>query len=1072
MRVPALAACLLLVFSSSGLRAQSTNGSLSGRIADPSKAVIADAKIAAISVSSNFRYEATTSASGEYYLASLPPGSYRLEIEKSGFKKLIKPDVVLHVQDALGIDFEMTVGEVSETVTATADVLPVDTRSATVSTVVDRAFVEDIPLNGRSFQTLILLTPGVVVTSTALNDQGQFSVNGQRRDANYFTVDGVSANFGVTGFFPLLQSGGGALPALTAWGGTNSLVSVDALQEFRIQTSSFAPEFGRTPGGQVSIVTRSGTNAFHGTLFEYFRNDLLDAKDWLANFNHLRKPAERQNDFGGVVGGPVFKDKTFFFFSYEGLRLRQPVTQTTAVPDAASRQLAPADMQPFLNAYPVANGTPVGPGLAQFNASYSNPSSLDAYSIRLDHIINSKLSLFARYDYAPSDLDQRGAPFTVTALSTRDLGDSAVHTFTVGITRLIKPEVTNELRANYSNHRLGTDFDMDDFGGAVPLPDSLLFPMGFSSKDSGFLLLINGVGEYGQGKAATDEQRQVNLIDNLSVTKAGHQLKFGGDYRWLAPFSSPFSYRPFVQFLGVACPPAPSSCAGYALSGTAPGAASTTAAFAQPSTFEAVALLSQNFSFYGQDTWKITPRLTVTYGLRLDINPPLKGKNPASDPFAVVGVNNPATIALAPRGTPLYDTTYGNVAARTGLAYQLRQAANSSTVLRAGFGMFYDLGQGTSGGATGSFPFSASRSLSFVRFPLSPQNAAPPDLTTNPPVPNIVVADPHLKLPRTYQWNVALEQTLGSSQSLSLTYIGAIGRDLLRVTNLFNPNPDFQFVSLTNNTATSDYHALQLKFQRRLSRGLQALASYSFSHSIDIASTDSSANSVNTPGAITNPNIDRGNSDFDIRHSFTAGVTYDLPAPGSQKVVRSLFGGWSLDSFILARSAPPLDVVTGTVFAGGVALNPRPNVVPGVPLELFGSQYPGGKIFNGAAFSAPPKGPQGNLQQGNFGRNVLRGFGATQADVGLQRQFHLTEKLGLRFRSEFFNIFNHPNFGNPNNTLACPRTTAVCTGNPLFGHSTQTLASSLGSGGANGGFNPLYQIGGPRSIQLALKLQF
>ncbi len=356
MRVPARAACLLLVFSSSGLRAQSTNGSLSGRIADPSKAVIADAKIAAISVSSNFRYEATTSASGEYYLASLPPGSYRLEIEKSGFKKLIKPDVVLHVQDALGIDFEMTVGEVSETVTATADVLPVDTRSATVSTVVDRAFVEDIPLNGRSFQTLILLTPGVVVTSTALNDQGQFSVNGQRRDANYFTVDGVSANFGVTGFFPLLQSGGGALPALTAWGGTNSLVSVDALQEFRIQTSSFAPEFGRTPGGQVSIVTRSGTNAFHGTLFEYFRNDLLDAKDWLANFNHLRKPAERQNDFGGVVGGPVFKDKTFFFFSYEGLRLRQPVTQTTAVPDAASRQLAPADMQPFLNAYPVANG--------------------------------------------------------------------------------------------------------------------------------------------------------------------------------------------------------------------------------------------------------------------------------------------------------------------------------------------------------------------------------------------------------------------------------------------------------------------------------------------------------------------------------------------------------------------------------------------------------------------------------------------------------------------------------------------------------------------------------------------
>ena len=1068
MRVPALAACLLLVSSSSVLRAQSTNAGLSGRITDPSKGAIADAKIAAVTAGTNIRYETTTNTSGEYYLPNLPPSLYRIEIEKPGFKKLIKPDVILHIQDALEINFEMTLGSASETITVESGAPLVNTESATVSTVIDRTFVEDIPLNGRSFQTLIQLTPGVVMTATSLLDQGQFSVNGQRRDANYFTVDGVSANFGVTGFFPLQQSGGGALPALTAWGGTNSLVSVDALQEFRIQTSSFAPEFGRTPGGQVSIVTRSGTNAFHGTLFEYFRNDVLDARDWFANFNHLRKPAERQNDFGGVVGGPVFKDKTFFFFSYEGLRLRQPVTQTTAVPDAASRQLAPADMQPFLNAYPVANGAAISPGLAQFNASYSNPSSLDAYSIRLDHIISSKLSLFVRYDYAPSDLDQRGSPFTLTALSTRDLGDSAIHTFTGGITQLIKPQLTNELRANYSNQRLGNDYDLDDFGGAVPLPDSLLFPMGLSSKDNGFLFLISGVGEYGKGKAATDEQRQINLIDNLSVTAGSHQLKVGGDYRWLAPFSSPFSYRPFVQFLGVACPAAPTSCAGYALSGTAPGAASTTAAFAQPSTFQAVALLSQNFSFYGQDTWKITPRLTVTYGLRWDINPPLKGKNSASDPFAVVGLNDPATIALAPRGTPLYDTRYGNVAPRIGLAYQLRQAPNWNTVLRAGFGMFYDLGQGTLGGATGSFPFSASKSFSLVPFPLSPENAAPPAFTTNPPVSNIIVADPHLKSPRTYQWNVAVEQSLGSSQSLSLTYIGAIGRNLLRVTNLFNPNPDFQFVSLTSNTATSDYHALQLKFQRHLSRGLEALASYSFSHSIDIASTDSSANTVNTPGAIANPNIDRGNSDFDIRHSFTAGITYDLPSPRSQKVVRSLFGGWSLDTFILARSAPPLDVVTGTVFAGGVALNPRPNVVPGVPLELFGSQYPGGKIFNGAAFSAPPKGPQGNLEQGNFGRNVLRGFGATQADVGLQRQFHLTEKLGLRFRSEFFNIFNHPNFGNPNNSLAgCPQS---C--NPLFGHSTQTLASSLGSGGANGGFNPLYQIGGPRSVQLALKLQF
>jgi hypothetical protein len=270
-------------------------------------------------------------------------------------------------------------------------------------------------------------------------------------------------------------------------------------------------------------------------------------------------------------------------------------------------------------------------------------------------------------------------------------------------------------------------------------------------------------------------------------------------------------------------------------------------------------------------------------------------------------------------------------------------------------------------------------------------------------------------------------------------------------------NPDFQFVNVTDNSATSDYHALQLKFERRLSRGLQALASYTFSHSIDIASTDAFANYLNTPGTLASPNVDRGNSDFDVRHSSTAGVTYDLPSPGSDKIARAILSGWLLNGFVLARSAPPVGVVGGIFFAAGTALYPRPNLNPEVPLELYGTQYPGGKIFNEAAFIAPPAG-----QQGDFGRNVLRGFGASQLDFGVQRQFHLTEKVGLRFRAEFFNIFNHPNFGNPNNSLT----------SPLFGQSTQTLASSLGSGGAYGGFNPLYQIGGPRSIQFALKLEF
>jgi len=273
---------------------------------------------------------------------------------------------------------------------------------------------------------------------------------------------------------------------------------------------------------------------------------------------------------------------------------------------------------------------------------------------------------------------------------------------------------------------------------------------------------------------------------------------------------------------------------------------------------------------------------------------------------------------------------------------------------------------------------------------------------------------------------------------------------------LVNVNPDFQSVSYTDGSATSDYHALQTKYQRRFARGLQALASYTFAHSIDSASTDAFATNLNTPGSLANPNVDRGNSDFDIRHSFTAGVTYDLPALRQAKVVEAILGGWSLNVFVLARSAPPVNVVS-TIFRGaGIAILPRPNVNSGVPLELFGLGYPGGKIFNKPAFSAAPTG-----QQGNLGRNVLLGFEAAQADIGVHRQFRLAESLRLRFRAEFFNILNHPNFGSPTNSLT----------SALFGRSTQTLANSLGQGGANGGFNLLYQIGGPRSIRLPLKLQ-
>ncbi|HWO39136.1 MAG TPA: carboxypeptidase regulatory-like domain-containing protein, partial [Candidatus Acidoferrum sp.] len=737
---------VLIPWLAGALHAQSTSASLTGRVTDLSAAVIVDAKVFVISSGTNIHFETATNRSGEYYFGALPPGSYRVEAEKAGFKRLIKPDVFLHVQDALEIDLHMTLGSVLDTVTVRGGAPSVDTESSAVTTVIDRTFGENLPLNGRSFQALILLAPGAVLAATAFDDQGQFSVNGQRADTNYFTVDGVSANFGVTGFAPLMQSAAGALPALSALGGTNSLVSVDAMQEFRVQTSSFAPEFGRTPGAQISIVTRSGTNAFHGTLFDYFRNGALDAKDWFADFKDLPKSQEQQNDFGGVLGGPIRKDKTFFFVSYEGLRLHQPSVQETVVPDAASRQQASAAIRPYLNAYPIPNGANLAAGLAQFNAAYSNPSALDAASMRIDHTLTSKTILFGRYNYSPSSSQQRAPPLAFgSVLSTSELASYSTQTFTIGLTEAIKQDIGNDLRVNYSNNRVGIRYALDHFGGAVPLPGSVLFPPGFSSANSSFTFTIVGAGQFADGNFGIDEQRQLNLVDNLSLVKASHQWKFGVDYRWLAPFSSRGPYGQLAEFSGMSVAP------GGALSNPA------TALISDSLAHESDALLSQNISLYGQDMWKIAPSITLTYGLRWDINPPLKGKNPANDPFTVEGLKNPATMTLAPRGTPLYQTTYGNVAPRLGIAYELHGNSTWASVVRGGFGVFYDLGSGSLGGVSSYFPYSATKVFSLAPFPLSSVDAAPPVISVSPPVLNLLVANPNLKLPRTYEWNIAIE---------------------------------------------------------------------------------------------------------------------------------------------------------------------------------------------------------------------------------------------------------------------------------------------------------------------------
>jgi hypothetical protein len=715
-RLP-LAFCLLLFLvthhsSLITVRAQGATATLSGSVVDPNGAVIPGVNVAVINLSQGFQRTTTTNTEGIFVVPLLPPATYTVKAEHQGFTTAEVRDVVLNVNDQVRLNIQLKVGGITGQTVDIVDTPPLIDESPAVGTTVDRQFVANLPLNGRSFQSLITLTPGTVLTGASGVESGQFSVNGQRADANYFTVDGVSANVGTTygvgaGYS---QSSAGALPALAATGGTNNLVSVDALQEFKVLTSTYAPEFGRSPGAQVSIVTRSGTNDFHGTLFEYFRNDAFDANDWFANSRGRNRAALRQNIFGGTFGGPVLlprfgeggsqpwyngRNKTFFFFSYEGHRLRLPKFQISAVPSLSARQDPSASpiIKQLLNAYPVPTGPEQADRFAEFAAGYSDPSSLDATSVRIDHTLSQKLTLFGRYNYSPSENVAR-AGATGTTLNTLNSLSNRTQTLTIGATSSLTSEVSNEFRGNWTKVRGRSVLLLDNFGGAVVPPRSFFLPSTALTSNT-FIEFTEPDGTTLRvGTLADNLQRQINVVDNVSLARNSHQWRFGIDYRRLYPVHGASNYTSDLVFDGIN-----GMLTGRTLIAVIGAAAGP------------LFPIFNNFSAYGQDTWKATHRLTLTYGLRWELNPPPHEKN-GNDPAVLSGQDNPATMTLAAFGTPLYTTTYNNFAPRIGAAYQLSQKPGRETILRGGFGIFYDLGNDTAAGAFGqAFPFLASKTL-------------------------------------------------------------------------------------------------------------------------------------------------------------------------------------------------------------------------------------------------------------------------------------------------------------------------------------------------------------------------
>ena len=1037
--VHVLAPLLLILCVTTFALAQSTDATISGVVVDPAGKVIPDATIEILNEETDVHFGGKTNNAGIYSVAILPPGQYRVQASKEGFKTIIKAGITLNVESVLALNFTLPIGAASESVTVESGSSLLNTTDASVSTVVDQKFVANMPLNGRSFQDLISMTPGVVTQSPQSSDQapgivGDFSVNGQRTESNYYMVDGVTANTsGGAGVGGALPSTGGTLGASTALGTTQSLISVDALQEFRVESSTYSAEYGHSPGGQFALVTRSGTNAFHGTVFDYLRNNFFDANDWFNDHYGDPQPALKQNDFGGTLGGPVRipklyngKDRTFFFASYEGLRLDQPTAAAIQyVPDLFMRQQAAPALQPILNAYPLPNGidygTSASPSLAQFIEPYSLPSSINSTSIRLDHVISPKLSVFFRFGDTPSSTAAR-PDFAL------DTTTSNAQSYTLGITSQLSHEMTNEFRLGYARSNSSDIGVNDNFGGATPV--NLATAMGASSStlfQPSVIVYMPGIGDaYLQPFYGKNSSWQWNLVDTFNLSLGRHTLKFGVDYRHITSPITPPDAEAVTEW------------------DSAMELQDNTTAASYIYNFKSATPLFNETALFVQDEWRVHPRINISLGLRWEVDPPPTEQH-GDDAYTLLGdIGDPASLSLAPQGTPLWNTTKFNFAPRLGIAWTVHATPGWETILRTGGGVFFDTANEVAAEGYSDFGFESFTLASGLALPYTSSQLTVPISTTPPYTSGDIVAFPsHLQLPYTLEWNTSIQQALGKNQAFTISYVGSNGRRLIgeQELSLTSFNPNFGEVEYFPNGITSNYQALQTQFQRTVARGIQALASYTWSHSIDFGSS-----------AFELP-LQRGNSDFDVRNNLQGGISWDLPTIDRAALVNTLSNGWGLDARLNVRSAFPvtlqgnefIDPATGSISFGEL------NRVTGQPIYVYGNQYPGGKAINPDAFSLPATGISGDAS-----RNFVRGFGASQLNLAVRREFHLHHDLALQFRAEAFNILNHPIFG-----LIDPAYTDL-----TFGQALETLNSSLGTLASQ------YQQGGPRSMQFALKLHF
>ncbi|MDA0206744.1 MAG: TonB-dependent receptor [Acidobacteria bacterium] len=1029
---------ILLLFVASVGSAQSVDGSIAGRVTDASGAAVPAAAITVVEAATGIERSTRTNRNGAYSLPDLPAGEYQLSAKADGFRGMLREGLTVGVGQGVLSDFELVVGAPSETIAVSAEVTGIETQSAALSTIISNDFIADLPLNGRNFLELALLAAGTspAAAGSAGSERGRlaFQAAGMREDFNSFVYDGVYA------IDPVLNS-------------VTFTPPVDAVREFRVETSNSQAGLGRNAGAQVAVELKRGGNEWHGSIYEFVRNDVLDARNFFAPADQ-GQPKLRRNQFGGSIGGPIRQNTTFVFADYEGLRESRATTRLTNVPTLAERNgdfsnsslPAPINLQtqtPFPNAQlPFLH--PVGQGVASLyplpnrdvaGQNYvASPTGSDAHNkfdVRLDHRLGENGLLAGRYSFS----DRTSAePYAAASFSSLpgygndidERGQNAMlsHTQGVGVRWF------NEARFGYNRveNRTFPQNSGTSVNSLVGLPD-----FATRQEDLGLTFIeVTGFSSLGDefNNPQDSKIESFQISDTVNGTVGNHQLQFGFDQRWvrgnafrhvLSRGQMGFTNFAFTQ---------------NALADLLLGLPSFTGGGMGDNDQNQRTWATNLFV---QDSWRAHRNLTLTMGLRYEYG------QPAYDAFDNAAIFDTAAqqfVQLGQNGVPRggYEPDKNNFAPRIGLAWS--PGGSRKTVVRSGYGIHYNSNSLASGQAIYFNPpffsfqlfFPSQQSVIQIQDPWPAGGAAPVP-------PSATTYDRNLKTSYAQHWNFSLQRELAAGVIISATYNGTRGVNLLGARDINQPAPGlaqpnlrplpfFADINQIESASDSTYHGLQLQLRSQMTAGLTGLFSYTWSRSIDNTSNFfSSAGDPNFPQDSRNQSAERARSNFDTPHRFVGSFTYDLPFGKGQRWGHDaggagghLISGWKLNSIVTLQSGQPYSVMlpseldnsnTGrSIF--GFGNGDRPNVVGDPrPSNPDPSQW-----VDPAAFAFPAFGTFGDA-----GRNIIQGPTLYNVDLSAVKDTSLGESTTLQFRAEFFNALNTPNFFGLN----------IFFGNPGFG---------------------------------------